>query len=302
MTLDEQDIRNGTKFIVGKWRPDFVVSLFSNDLAHIPAAEFKSNDGRDLTALEFEFFEDGGMTARNTAEGRTERGSWEQKGWGEYRWSVPELLNVPEGDFKKGVETLSVQEGRLVFSIGFLAIALEKTEEGVITEAPDIGDIEPDAEDAAMMGIVGAYKVAKTMSMVGDKFGLFSRDEVEAYVNKQMETGEMDEDTAAEMLSGFGCRVEFTKDHRVRTWMPLPKGVSKEEIDAALASGDIKEVREGFFSAGETEWKAAGGKYYYNTNEHRELFGEVRSPWDELTPDGEGLIPYASGMMLLKKI
>ena len=58
MTLDELDLKDGLKFIVGTWEPDFVVSLFSNDLAHIPATEFKSEDGTDFTALKFEFFED----------------------------------------------------------------------------------------------------------------------------------------------------------------------------------------------------------------------------------------------------
>jgi hypothetical protein len=300
MTLDEQDIRKGTKFIVGKWRPDFVVSLFSNDLAHIPAAEFKSEDGRDLTALVFEFFEDGRMTAENTAEGRREEGSWEQTGLSQYRWSVPDLLKVPEGDFKKSVETLTVQEGRLVFSLGFLAIAMEKTEEGVFTEPPDIGDMEPDEGDP--IGIVGKYEPVKAMSVVGDKFGLFSREEVEAEAKKRMSTGELDEDAAADMLAAFEQKIEFTQDRRVLMWAPLPKGVTQEQIEAALEAGQIKAVRDGLFCAGEMEWKTVDGKCYYNTNEHRELFGEEQSPWDELKPDEEGRIPFASGMMLLKKL
>ncbi|MBO4366449.1 MAG: hypothetical protein J5843_02195, partial [Clostridia bacterium] len=58
MTLDEQDLREGLQRIVGTWQADYLVSLFSNDLAHIPASEFKSDDGRDFTALTFRFTED----------------------------------------------------------------------------------------------------------------------------------------------------------------------------------------------------------------------------------------------------
>ena len=56
------------------------------------------------------------------------------------------------------------------------------------------------------------------------------------------------------------------------------------------------------FSVGEKEWKAVGGRYYYNTGEHREIFGEVKSPWDELAVDEEGLLPFASSMMKLKRV
>ena len=44
MTLDEQDLKRGLKFIVGVWQVDYVVNAWSNDLAHIPAKEFKSKD------------------------------------------------------------------------------------------------------------------------------------------------------------------------------------------------------------------------------------------------------------------
>lgn len=302
MALDEKDIRNGTKFIVGKWRPEYVVSLLSDDLKHIPAAEFKSPEGRDLTALEFEFFEDGSMKASNTEKGVCESGEWELTGPLKFRWTVPEVLGVPEGAFREAVEKLEVADGRLVFSLGILVIALEKTEEGVFTEAPAPCDLEPTEEDAELSGIVGVYGVAKAMSMVGDKFGLFSKEEVEANIEKLLEAGDTDPETAAQMLSGFKMRVEFTPDHKVIMWTPIPKGVTEEQISAALAAGEIKAVKDGFFCGDDKEWKAVQGKYFYNTGEHREIFGEEQSPWDELAPDGEGLIPFSSGMVLLKKL
>ncbi|MBR3382857.1 MAG: hypothetical protein IKG85_07475 [Clostridia bacterium] len=291
MTLDEQDLRRGLKFIVGVWEADFVVNAFSNDLAHIPAAEFKSDDGRDMTALRFEFFED--HTAAIGAGEGSFPGTWEQTDLFRYRLVPDALAAEPENGFIKAVESLEVQNGEnLVFALGFLAIALRKTEDGHVTEAPDIGCAEPTEEDLAMKDIVGTYSVAKAMTMVGDDFGLFSREEAEAGGSGGDEAG---------MLGIFDTRVEFTDDHRVLTWSPMPAGVSEEDIKAAVESGEIAAAKDGFFCGKELEWKAVGGKYYYNTGEHRVVFDEEQSPWDELAPDGDGLIPFSSGMMLLKK-
>ena len=300
MTLDDRELRTGLKFIVGVWEADYVVNAFSNDLAHIPAAEFKSDDGRDMTALHFEFFED--HTAKISAGKGDFHGTWEQTDLFRYRLVPDVLASEPENEFIKAVQTLEVQGGEnLVFGLGFLAIALRKTEDGHVTEAPDIGDIEPTEGDLAMTGIVGVYSVAKAMTVVGDDFGLFSREEVEANVAELLEAGKLDGGEAAERLGLIKTCVEFTPDHRVLTWSPIPAGVPEDAIKAALESGEIAAVKDGFFCGKALEWKAVGGKYYYNTGEHSELFGEVQSPWDELAPDGDGLLPFCSGMMLLKK-
>ena len=42
MELTKEDLKDGLKFIVGTWEAEFVVSFFSNDLAHVPVEEFKS--------------------------------------------------------------------------------------------------------------------------------------------------------------------------------------------------------------------------------------------------------------------
>lgn len=300
MILDDRELRTGLKFIVGVWEADFVVNAFSNDLAHIPAAEFKSDDGRDMTALHFEFFED--HTAKISAGEGDFSGTWEQTDLFRYRIIPDVLASEPENEFIKGVETLEVQGGEnLVFALGFLAIALRKTEDGHVTEAPDIGDIEPTEEDLAMTGIVGVYSVAKAMTVVGDDFGLFSREEVEANVAELVEAGKLDDEEAAERLRPFKTGVEFTPDHRVLTWSPIPAGIPEDAVKAALEAGEIAAAKDGFFCGKALEWKAVGGKYYYNTGAHREIFDEVQSPWDELTLNGDGLLPFSSGAMLLKK-
>lgn len=278
-------LKDGLRFIVGTWRVDYIVNGLSNDLAHIPASEFKSDDGRDFSAVSFEFFEDHTVVMRDGA--KEEKGSWEQTGMLDYHYTLGGFLSIPDGDFKKNAETLSVVEGCLVFSIGFLAIAMKKVAEGAVTKAPDAGDLpcDPDAKE-----IVGKYAVYKAMTLVGEDFGLHTKDEV-------MASGEADGDT----LKAFDCIVEMTDDHKVIEWMRLPEGVSEDDIKAALEAGEIKAVKDGYFTMGEKEWKAADGVYYYNTGEHRELFGEEQSPWDKLEFDADGTLPFG-GMMVLKRI
>ena len=48
--------------------------------------------------------------------------------------------------------------------------------------------------------------------------------------------------------------------------------------------------------------KSIGGKFYYDTGEHREVFGEVKSSWDEIAFDEDGLMTFMSGMAKLRKL
>ena len=303
MELDAQDLRRGLKFIVGTWRIDYVVNAWSNDLAHIPAAEFKSPDGNDFTAISYTFFEDHTLVMKNDANGREERGTWEQTDWGEFRYTLNGFLELQNDSFLKAAETLSMRVGEyLVFSLGFLAIAMKKVEEGAVTEEKDIGDREPSDADLQMKDIVGCYEVAKALTMVGDDFGLFSKEEVLTELNRKKEAGEITDAEIAQELNVFTAVVEFTEDHKVIQWMALPPGVPEEALQAALAAGQIAAVKDGMFNAGrDKEWKAQDGKYYYDTGEHREIFGEVQSPWDELAFDEDGLLSFGETMKLRRK-
>ncbi|MBO4363608.1 MAG: hypothetical protein J6U38_03265 [Clostridia bacterium] len=301
MELSEYMLKDGLKFIVGKWQADYVVNAFSNDLAHIPAAEFKSEDGRTFEDLKFEFFEDHTVKVQVEA-GKDFGGTWEQTGMMDYRYKLEAFEEIPEGFFKDAAEKLDVLDGHLVFAIGFLAVALKKTEDGQITKEPDIGDLAPSEEDLNMNDIAGEYEVAKAKTFACGKFDLFTKEEVVADFNKRVENGEAEPEELADAVRAFEMIVEFTADHRVVEWMPLPAGVPEEAIKAALEAGEISAVKDGRFTGGGgKEWKAVNGKYYYNTGEHREMFDEVQSPWDELVFDEEGLMDFSSGLVKLRK-
>lgn len=299
MTLDRNDLRRGLEFIVGEWRPEYVVNAFSDDLAHIPAGEFKTEDGRDFTAILFDFTEDHSVVLRDSSQGIEIRGSWEQTDIFEYHYTMNGFFDLPDGALRENAEKLIVQDGRLVFSIGFLAVALHKTAEGNVTEQPDISKVDG---DPSLTDIVGVYEVAQTKAFIDGEFKLFDRNAVSKDLEKRLSAGEIEEDEVREGLRGFEMLIEFTADHKILTWMPIPDGVSGDEINAAIEAGEVKSVKDGLFALEEKEWKAVDGKYYYDTGEHRETFGEVQSSWDELTCDGEGLLNYASGLMKLKKV
>ncbi len=108
------------------------------------------------------------------------------------------------------------------------------------------------------------------------------------------------EDVDDSALNSFTLKVEFTPDHTVDQWMKIPAGVSDEMIKEAVESGEILAARDGYFCAQRTEWKCVDGKYYYDTKQHREVFGEVQSSWDELVCE-DGLIKFGGGSMMIRK-
>lgn len=303
MSVDIGTRQKGLEFIVGEWKPDFVVNMFSDNLDHIPAAEFKSENGTDLTAISFIFDEDKTVTFVDTSRGLEVKGKWDQTDKKLFRVDIPDFATVTNGLFDNFQFDLTQQNGQLVIATAFLALALKKTTaeiEGIVTK-PDIGSAKPSESDLAMKDIVGRYEIYKALSVVGDSFNLFTRAEVEAEARRLLEEGKLDKRDAEQLSQPFDFIIEFSDDHRVLSYMKIPANISKKKIQKALDNGEILSVVDGFALLNEKEWKAVDGKYYYNSGEYRELFGEVQSPWDEIQIDSDGLLQYGK-MMILKKI
>ncbi len=300
MELTKEDLKDGLKFIVGTWEAEFVVSFFSNNLEHVPVEDFKTSDGRDFSKLSMEFFEDHTAKLKDGITGREVDTTWEQtKSYG-WTYKANGFFSGLTPDEAAKVEELSAQEGKLCIAFGFLCIAFKKTAEGHITKEPDIDEIEPSPEDLKMKAIVGRWKVYKTLAPVGDGFGLHTKDEVMAEFDKKKAAGELDDEEYEQGLQMFNMQMEFTDDYQVLTYMPIPKHVTQEQIDQAVASGEVKIV-DGMMCCEEPkEWKAVNGHYYYNTKEHREIFGEIKSPWDIIDPDADGRIDLK--MFVLEKM
>lgn len=300
MELTKEDLKDGLKFIVGTWEAEFVVSFFSNNLEHVPVTEFKSSDGRDLSKLSMEFFEDHTAKLKDGSNGREVDSTWEQTkpyGW---TYKANGFFGELPADVAEKVEELDAQEGKLCIAFGFLCIAFKKTAEGHITKEPDIDEIEPSPEDLKMKAIVGRWKIYKTLAPIGNSFDLHTKDEVVAELDKKKATDAIEEDEYNETLNMFDYVMKFTDDYKVLSYMPIPKHVTQEQIDQAVASGEVKIV-DGMMCCEEPkEWKAVNGHYYYNTKEHREIFGEIKSPWDIIDPDADGRIDLK--MFVLEKM
>lgn len=125
MELDKKDLERGKKFIVGKWQVDYFVNFFSSDLAHIPASEFKSSEGRDFSVISFEFYADNTLKV-DLADDRSEVGSWQQTDMFEFEWHFDSLSDAVDSQFLKGIQKLTVYDGDLTFAISFLTLALKK--------------------------------------------------------------------------------------------------------------------------------------------------------------------------------
>jgi len=298
MQLDEREKKEGIKFIVGTWQVDFIVNPWSNNLEHIPASEFKSQDGKamDLSQITWEFFEDHTMKLKNGA-GQEESGTWEQTSSSKFSYTCDKFFGmVQDPEILKNFLVLEkCFEGGLVFSV-FLAVHMKKIAEGVVTKEPDIGEIEPTPEDLQKKEIVGRWKVYQTMAEVDGKFGIFTRAEVEADLAKKKAS----EAEAADALQGFGIVVEFTEDHKVLNYMPIPPSVPKEEVEKAVAAGAVKIVDGMILEQKTHDWKYVKGDYWYDSGEHRVVFDEVQSSWDKITPNSEGHINFR--ILVLEKM
>jgi len=297
VTLDEDDLIEGKKFIVGTWQVDYIVNAFSNNLDHIPAKEFKSEDGKDFSEITFEFFEDQTMKMKNGATSLEENGTWEQKSYSTFEYTVGKFFGEVDETLLKNIQKLEKNfEGELVFSLGFIVIGMKKIADGVVTivekpKEPSIADIEPTEDDLKKKDIVGRWKVYKMFSVVGDDFGLHTLDEVKADIEKKKAAGE--ETDEKDTLLMFGMVLDFKDDYSVASFTALPPGASQEEIDAAVASGEIK-LQDGMIVGDdERKWKFVNGEYWCSQGDNDE-------PWQKITPGEDGRMDMR--MMILEKM
>ena len=119
------------------------------------------------------------------------------------------------------------------------------------------------------MDIIGKWKVNKVLQMGDAGSEWRTRDEV-----KDVEPEDVDE--------MFRMMMVFEEGGRAYSVMQIPEGVSREEIDAAVAEGEIKLCGDGLIALDESEWREQDGKIFYKTSVRGEIFGEEVDPWTEL--------------------
>ena len=80
---------------------------------------------------------------------------------------------------------------------------------------------------------------------------------------------ETDEEAVANELrerkNMIGMQIEICEDGKLYMLMPLPEDATKEEIDAAVASGEIS-MRGGMIAGGTESWEERDGVLWYTTD------------------------------------
>ena len=110
------------------------------------------------------------------------------------------------------------------------------------------------------------------------------------YVDETDEEAVADE--LAERRKMVGAKVKVCADGKLYLLMPLPEGVTQEEVDAAVAAGEIALV-DGMMTDGPKEWEERDGQLWYNSGAEGELFGESADPWVRGT-DENGFFAFAT--------
>ena len=71
-------------------------------------------------------------------------------------------------------------------------------------------------------------------------------------------------DELRERKAMIGMQIDVTEDGKLYMLVPLPEGVSKEEIDEAVATSEIT-LRDGMIVSGAETWVERDGALWYTT-------------------------------------
>lgn len=77
-------------------------------------------------------------------------------------------------------------------------------------------------------------------------------------------------------------KVVFGEDGFIHMVMPIPEGISQQEVDEAVASGELKRFGNNLIEYEQYEWKEENGQTMFNTGIKGEVLGEKISPWDKI--------------------
>ena len=91
-----------------------------------------------------------------------------------------------------------------------------------------------------------------------------------------------------ERKSMIGSQLKICDDGNMYMLMPIPEGVTQEEVDEAVSAGEIKLV-DGMMTDSPSKWEERNGEFWYDTGIEGELFGEKADSWVKASDD-EGFI------------
>lgn len=86
----------------------------------------------------------------------------------------------------------------------------------------------------------------------------------------------------------ISAQLKICDDGNMYMLMPIPEGVTQEEVDEAVSAGEIKLV-DGMMTDSPSKWEERNGEFWYDTGIEGEVFGEKADSWVKASDD-EGFI------------
>lgn len=131
------------------------------------------------------------------------------------------------------------------------------------------------------MSYIGKWKLHSVMTYDEDNMPIFLTPE--EYLNSPMpyideSDEEAVEDEMRERRKTIGMLIKICDDGKLYMLMPLPEGVSQEEIDKAVSAGVIKLV-DGAIADEPLSWELRDGELWFDTGIAGEVYDEKVSSW-----------------------
>ena len=100
------------------------------------------------------------------------------------------------------------------------------------------------------------------------------------------------QDEMNERKKTIGMQVKVCEDGKLYLLIPLPEGVSREEVDKAVSAGVIT-LLDGMMADRPMAWEERSGELWYDTGIEGEIFGEKADSWVKAI-DKDGYFTFAT--------
>lgn len=131
------------------------------------------------------------------------------------------------------------------------------------------------------MNYMGKWKFHSVMTFDDNDIPVYLS--AEEYLNSPMPyIDETDEEAVADEMrerkKTIGMSIRICDDNKLYMLMPLPEGVTQEEIDKAVLAGVIK-IMDGAIADEPKEWELRDGELWLDTGIQGEVLGEKTDGW-----------------------
>lgn len=131
------------------------------------------------------------------------------------------------------------------------------------------------------MNYIGIWKFHSVMTFDEDNMPIFLTPE-EYLASPMPYIDQSDEEEVAaelrERKKTIDTFIKICEDGKLYMLMPLPEGVSQEEIDKAVSAGVIK-IMDGAIADEPMSWELRDGEFWFDTGIEGELYDEKVSSW-----------------------